>query len=87
MNSTVLLQANALQENEEELQEPEQILSPPVHEAQLQPDRFGRPPVQACLCCSKNRLNTKAERSTKTSFTMLPQADNHKHSEHYAHNK
>lgn len=76
-----------LQENEEQLQQPERTLCPLVQEAPLWTDRFGCHPVGACLCRSKNRLNTKAERSTKTSFTMLPQADNHKHSERYARSK
>lgn len=41
----------------------------------------GQNKFQACLCCSKNQLNTKVERRTKTSFTVPLQADNHKDSE------
>lgn len=43
--------------------------------------RGGQNKFQACLCCSKNQLNTKVERRTKTSFTVPLQADNHQDSE------
>lgn len=45
----------------------------------------GQNKFQACLCRSKNQLNTKVERSTKTSFTVPLQADNCKDSEHPMH--
>ena len=68
-----------------------------VHEAELWTDRLGCPhffflflgwgqnKFQACLCRSKNQLNTKVERSTKTSFTVPLQADNCEDSEHPMH--
>lgn len=66
-----------------------------VHQAELWTDRLeclpfffflgGQNKFQACLCCSKNQLNTKVERRTKTSFTVPLQADNRKDSEHPIH--
>lgn len=48
MNSTIQLERNAFQENEEELQEPRLNPPPPPpgHEAQPHTDRFGRPPCK-----------------------------------------
>lgn len=64
-----------------------------IHPAELWTHRLeclpfflgGRNKFQACLCCSKNQLNTKVERRTKTSFTVSLQADNCKDSEHPMH--